>query len=76
MSRSPTAYRHLAVIDYNTHPIVRGRGSGIFLHRSTGRPTLGCISLPLAQLVTLLRWLDPTASPLIVIGTAATVRRY
>jgi len=76
MSRSPTAYRHLAVIDYNTHPIVRGRGSGIFLHRSTGRPTLGCVSLPLAQLVTVLRWLDPAASPLIVIGTAATIRDY
>ena len=76
MSRSPTAYRHLAVIDYNTHPIVRGRGSGIFLHRSTGRPTLGCVSLPLAQLVTVLRWLDPSASPLILIGTAATIRGY
>jgi L,D-peptidoglycan transpeptidase YkuD (ErfK/YbiS/YcfS/YnhG family) len=76
MSRSPTAYRHLAVIDFNTHPVVPGRGSGIFLHRSTGRPTLGCISLPLAQLVTVLRWLRPEAKPLIVIGTAATIRRY
>ena len=76
MSRSPTAYRHLAVIDYNRHPIVRGRGSGIFLHRSTGRPTLGCVSLPLAQLVTVLGWLDPAASPLIVIGTASTIRDY
>jgi L,D-peptidoglycan transpeptidase YkuD (ErfK/YbiS/YcfS/YnhG family) len=76
MSRSPTAYRHLAVIDYNTHPIVPGLGSGIFLHHSTGRPTLGCVSLPLAQLVTLLRWLDPAASPLIAIGTASTIRSY
>jgi L,D-peptidoglycan transpeptidase YkuD (ErfK/YbiS/YcfS/YnhG family) len=76
MSRSPVAYSHLAVIDYNTHPIVPGRGSGIFLHRSTGRPTLGCVSLPPAQLVTLLRWLNPAASPLIVIGTAATIRTY
>ena len=32
MSESPTAYRHLAVIDYNRDPIVPGRGSGIFLH--------------------------------------------
>src|SRR5919199_5295367 len=72
MSRSPTSYRHLAVIDYNAHPIVPGRGSGIFLHVSaTGSPTLGCVSLPYAQLVTVLRWLDPAASPLIVIGTAA-----
>lgn len=76
MSRSPVAYRHLAVIDFNTHPIVRGRGSGIFLHVTTGRPTLGCISLPQAQLVSVLRWLDPAASPLIVIGTRATIDNY
>ena len=56
LSRSPTAYHHLAVIAYNTKLIVPGRGSGIFLHASTGRPTLGCVSLPLPQLLTMLRW--------------------
>ncbi|MGB2952112.1 MAG: L,D-transpeptidase family protein [Gaiellaceae bacterium] len=76
MSRSPTAYRHLAVIRYNTEPIVPGRGSGIFLHASTGRPTLGCVSLPLAQLLTVLRWLQPASAPLIVIGTRAEIRRF
>jgi L,D-peptidoglycan transpeptidase YkuD (ErfK/YbiS/YcfS/YnhG family) len=77
MSRSPISYRYLAVIDYNTHPIMPGRGSGIFLHVSAhGSPTLGCVSLARAQLVTVLRWLDPAARPLIVIGTAATIRRY
>jgi L,D-peptidoglycan transpeptidase YkuD (ErfK/YbiS/YcfS/YnhG family) len=77
MSRSPTSYRHLAVIDYNTRPVVPGRGSGIFLHVSAiGSATLGCVSLPRAELVTVLRWLDPAASPLIVIGTAAKIRRY
>jgi L,D-peptidoglycan transpeptidase YkuD (ErfK/YbiS/YcfS/YnhG family) len=76
MSRSPTAYRHLAVIAYNTQPIVRGRGSGIFLHASTGRPTLGCISLPLPQLLQTLRWLRPAAAPLIVVGTRAEIRNF
>ena len=38
LSRSPTAYRHFAVIRYNADPVVPGRGSGIFLHASTGRP--------------------------------------
>jgi L,D-peptidoglycan transpeptidase YkuD (ErfK/YbiS/YcfS/YnhG family) len=71
MSRSPTAYRHLAVVAYNTSPVVPGRGSGIFLHASTGRPTLGCVSLPLTRLVTTLRWLRPAARPLIAIGTRA-----
>jgi L,D-peptidoglycan transpeptidase YkuD (ErfK/YbiS/YcfS/YnhG family) len=74
MSRSPTAYRHLAVIAYNTKPIVPGRGSGIFLHASTGRPTLGCVSLPLPQLLAVLRWLRPARDPLIAIGTRRTIR--
>ena len=76
MSRSPTAYRHFAVIRFNIDPIVPGRGSGIFLHASTGRPTLGCVSLPLPQLLTVLRWLRPPSLPLIVIGTRATIRGY
>jgi L,D-peptidoglycan transpeptidase YkuD (ErfK/YbiS/YcfS/YnhG family) len=76
MSRSPTAYRHFAVIDYNTNPTVPGRGSGIFLHVSHGNPTLGCVSLPLPQLLTILRWLRPTRQPLIVIGTRASIRRF
>jgi L,D-peptidoglycan transpeptidase YkuD (ErfK/YbiS/YcfS/YnhG family) len=75
MSRSPTAYQHLAVIAYNTSPVVPGRGSGIFLHASTGRPTLGCVSLPLPQLLATLRWLRPAAAPLIAIGTAADLLR-
>jgi L,D-peptidoglycan transpeptidase YkuD (ErfK/YbiS/YcfS/YnhG family) len=76
LSRSPTAYRHFAVIAYNRAPIVKGRGSGIFLHASTGRPTLGCVSLPLSRLVVTLRWLRPASSPLIVIGTGAQVVRF
>ena len=71
MSRSPTAYRHLAVIAYNSSPVVPGRGSGIFLHASTGRPTLGCVSLLMPQLLRTLSWLRPAAHPLIAIGTVA-----
>jgi L,D-peptidoglycan transpeptidase YkuD (ErfK/YbiS/YcfS/YnhG family) len=71
LSRSPTAYRHFAVIAYNTQPVVPGRGSGIFLHASTGRPTLGCVSLPLPHLIAVLRWLRPAGKPLIVIAAAA-----
>jgi L,D-peptidoglycan transpeptidase YkuD (ErfK/YbiS/YcfS/YnhG family) len=74
LSRSPTAYRHLAVMAYNGNPVVPGRGSGIFLHASTGRPTLGCVSLPLPQLLTVLRWLRPARAPLVVIGTRQSIR--
>jgi L,D-peptidoglycan transpeptidase YkuD (ErfK/YbiS/YcfS/YnhG family) len=74
MSKSPTAYRNLAVIDSNTNPIVPGRGSGIFLHVSRGHPTLGCISLPLPRLLRVLRWLNPASEPRIAIGTPTSIR--
>jgi L,D-peptidoglycan transpeptidase YkuD (ErfK/YbiS/YcfS/YnhG family) len=74
MWQSPRAYAHLAVVEFNTKPIVPGRGSGIFLHATTGRATNGCISLARADLVRVLRWLRPSARPRIVIGTAAEVR--
>jgi L,D-peptidoglycan transpeptidase YkuD (ErfK/YbiS/YcfS/YnhG family) len=74
MSRSPEAYKYLAVIDYNTNPVVPGRGSGIFLHVSRGNPTIGCVSLPEGRLLTILRWLHPAKEPLLAIGTRKTIR--
>jgi L,D-peptidoglycan transpeptidase YkuD (ErfK/YbiS/YcfS/YnhG family) len=62
-------YRYFAVVDYNTGPVVPGRGSAIFLHVAVG-PTAGCVSLPEARLLRLLRWLRPSAHPLIRIGIA------
>jgi L,D-peptidoglycan transpeptidase YkuD (ErfK/YbiS/YcfS/YnhG family) len=75
MSKSPRAYRHLAIVEFNMHPVVPGRGSGIFLHATTGGPTNGCISLRVADLVRVLRWLDPAANPQIAIGTSEQLRR-
>ncbi|MGH3071559.1 MAG: L,D-transpeptidase family protein, partial [Gaiellaceae bacterium] len=43
--QQPTAYAHFAVVEFNMRPVVRGLGSGIFLHAQTGGPTVGCISL-------------------------------
>jgi L,D-peptidoglycan transpeptidase YkuD (ErfK/YbiS/YcfS/YnhG family) len=63
------AYDHGAVIAYNTAR-TPGLGSAIFLHVSTGGPTAGCVSLPEAQLVDVLRWLDPGRDPRIVLGVA------
>ena len=73
---SPTAYAHFALIEYNTHPVVAGAGSAIFLHVASDRPTDGCVALPAGELVRLLRWLRPARSPLIVIGTARTIRSF
>lgn len=63
-------YRYFAVVEYNATPAVPGRGSAIFLHVSAGRPTAGCVSLPEAELVRVLRWLRPAARPLIRLGLA------
>ncbi len=59
----PTSYRHAVVVDYNRFPVTLGAGSAIFLHVSDGRPTSGCITVPLADLVALMRWLDPAERP-------------
>jgi L,D-peptidoglycan transpeptidase YkuD (ErfK/YbiS/YcfS/YnhG family) len=60
--RVSPAYRLFASIQYNVAPVVPGRGSAIFLHVDTGRATNGCVSLPLGQLRSVLRWLRPGAS--------------
>jgi L,D-peptidoglycan transpeptidase YkuD (ErfK/YbiS/YcfS/YnhG family) len=70
------AYQRFAVVNYNTGPVVPGAGSAIFLHDDLGNPTDGCVSLPTPQLDTLLRWLNPAAAPLIVIGTDTSIGRY
>ena len=69
-------YPSFAVIDYNTGPIVRGAGSAIFFHADTGSPTVGCVSVPLADLDQALRWLDPADSPAFVMGPAGEIRRF
>jgi L,D-peptidoglycan transpeptidase YkuD (ErfK/YbiS/YcfS/YnhG family) len=63
-------YRYVAVVEYNAAPVVPGRGSAIFVHVSAGRPTAGCVSLPESELLQLLRWLRPSARPLIHLGVA------
>ena len=65
--RSPRAYVHFAVIDYNASPAVPGLGSAIFIHADMGVPTSGCVSLPAARLVRLLRWLRPELAPIVEI---------
>jgi L,D-peptidoglycan transpeptidase YkuD (ErfK/YbiS/YcfS/YnhG family) len=67
------AYNYAATIAYNTAPVVQGAGSGIFLHVGTGGATAGCVSLASADLVKVLRWLDPNAHPFIAMGTSATI---
>ena len=66
--RQVPSYDYFAVIAYNHQPIVPGRGSAIFLHVSTGQPTAGCVSIPVDELLRILRTLKPDMKPLIYIG--------
>ncbi len=66
-------YEYLAVISYNRSPVVRGRGSAIFLHVSRGDPTTGCVSVPKTDLLHVLRTLQPNEHPLIDITTRQLV---
>jgi L,D-peptidoglycan transpeptidase YkuD (ErfK/YbiS/YcfS/YnhG family) len=66
------AYPYFAVIQFNTSPVVSGThapGSGIFMHSWVGSATQGCVALPEAQLLKVLRWLTPSAHPVIEIAT-------
>ncbi len=69
------AYPSMAVLNYNTPPS-GPLGSGIFLHADIGSPTNGCISLPYADLVQVLDWLNPSLRPVIVMGPDSVIRSY
>ncbi|MFG1710493.1 L,D-transpeptidase [Nonomuraea sp. M3C6] len=67
---TPPAYDYGAVIAYNTKNRTPYLGSAIFLHISSGAPTTGCVSLPVDELLQVLRWMDPKHSPQIDIRVA------
>jgi len=65
-------YRYCMVIEYNTHPVVKGNGSAIFLHLSEGKEinsSSGCVVLLQADMEKLLRWMNPDLKPSILMGT-------
>ena len=59
-------YQYVLSINYNTDPVVKGRGSAIFLHSSAGKPTAGCISVPDEAMIFFLAFVDEKTR--IVIG--------
>jgi len=71
MKRNDDLYKLGIVIQYNTHEVVKGNGSAIFVHieRNPGAPTAGCIALPEADLSRIIMWLQPEKKPLIIMGT-------
>jgi L,D-peptidoglycan transpeptidase YkuD (ErfK/YbiS/YcfS/YnhG family) len=70
MKRDDDQYKYGVVIEYNMHPIVKGKGSAIFLHVwKGGESTLGCVSMSEEMILKILAWLDPAKKPLIIMGT-------
>jgi L,D-peptidoglycan transpeptidase YkuD (ErfK/YbiS/YcfS/YnhG family) len=66
------------VVEYNTAPVVPGRGSAIFVHlwdKKGRKGTAGCVALAPSHLAALLRWLDAQATPVIVLGPPPVVPR-
>lgn len=70
MLREDHLYQYGIVIEYNTRPVVAGKGSAIFLHlwRDPSAPTAGCVAMAEADMLKLLRWLDKDKKPQIVLG--------
>jgi L,D-peptidoglycan transpeptidase YkuD (ErfK/YbiS/YcfS/YnhG family) len=66
-----SGYDYGAVIAYNTAR-TPALGSGIFLHVNIGIATAGCVTLPMGELLRVLRWLDPARSPRIRMGVGVS----
>lgn len=67
MRRHDELYRNGLVVEYNTTPVIPGKGSAIFIH-FWGRPfnsTAGCLGLPKHHLSEVLEFLEPQKSPVI-----------
>jgi L,D-peptidoglycan transpeptidase YkuD (ErfK/YbiS/YcfS/YnhG family) len=71
-------FDYVVAIDFNrvagspvsnaTEPEGEGPGGGIWLHVDNGAPTLACVTVPEQNMVTILRWLNPSQHPVIVLS--------
>ncbi|MCC9311118.1 L,D-transpeptidase family protein [Kitasatospora sp. RB6PN24] len=66
----PIQYHNALVINFNTSPVVKGRGAGIFLHDlgPQAGPTSGCVAVPADFMTRVMRWINPADHPVIAIG--------
>ncbi len=69
MRRKDDLYKYGIVIGYNTNPVIKGRGSAIFVHiwKSSDTPTSGCIATAEDDLLKILAWLDSVQKPVVII---------
>lgn len=64
------AYKYCTVIEYNTNPIIKGKGSAIFFHLAIKAPyfTAGCVAIKEEYMKLMINWLDPKQNPTIIMG--------
>jgi D-alanyl-D-alanine dipeptidase len=68
LRRTDGLFRWGVVVRQNSPDVVVGAGSCVFLHiwRGEHQPTAGCTAMPATAVEDILRWLDPTAEPVLV----------
>jgi L,D-peptidoglycan transpeptidase YkuD (ErfK/YbiS/YcfS/YnhG family) len=65
-------YKFCMVIEYNTKPVVTGKGSAIFFHVADANysPTAGCVAIKEADMNIILKWLKPDLWKAILMGNS------
>jgi L,D-peptidoglycan transpeptidase YkuD (ErfK/YbiS/YcfS/YnhG family) len=62
-------YKYCTVIEYNTDPVIKGKGSAIFFHVATPqyKTTAGCVAIAEKDMLTFLNWFHPKKKKSILI---------
>jgi L,D-peptidoglycan transpeptidase YkuD (ErfK/YbiS/YcfS/YnhG family) len=70
-------YKYCMVIEYNTKPVVKGKGSAIFFHLADEKftPTAGCVAIKEAEMLAILKWMRPDSKRFIWMGTKEDLGR-
>ena len=68
-------YNYGFVINYNTIKIMPGKGSAIFFHvwSGAGHGTAGCTAIAEENVISILKWLNPSKNPVIILGPMSEV---
>ena len=69
MLRDDGIYKYGIVINYNMNPIIKGRGSAVFMHIWYGYniASIGCVTVSAENMLKILQWLDSSLHPYILI---------
>lgn len=71
-------YKYCMVIEYNTHPVVKGKGSAIFFHVADAdyKPTAGCVAIVETDMNKILSWMKPNVGKAVLMGNRNNLKQY